>query len=287
MAVAMKPKLGIYKNIDFDTYASWDAANSHLLGIISKKTPAHAFYEMQHGGAEPTEAMDFGRLVHLAILEPERFDADVAVPPKVDRRTKAGKTAWAQFQASHPEAELVGEDTYEKIVAMRNSAFSHSSARELLSGPGVREVCLVWEEQGVLCKARLDLITAMGTLGVVVDLKTAKSAVARVFEKDIGNFWYHGQASHYLSAVDTLLPQQESNLRRPFIFIVLEKEPPYLCNVVELDDSALEEGNRSRLHALARYKECKESGVWPGYGDGIETVSLKPWEFKNMMPEEI
>jgi hypothetical protein len=44
---------------------------------------------------QPTDAMKQGSLVDCLITEPQNFDRKYVVAPKVDRRTKAGKEAWA------------------------------------------------------------------------------------------------------------------------------------------------------------------------------------------------
>ena len=76
-------KPGLYRDIDFDTYSEWDAVNASTLNGFSR-TPAHVYYDMLHGGKERTAALDLGWLVHLVVLEPERFEAEVVVPPKMD-----------------------------------------------------------------------------------------------------------------------------------------------------------------------------------------------------------
>src|SRR5581483_10081660 len=49
---------------------------------------------------EPTAAMQLGTHVHCAVLEPERFEAEYVYAPKCDRRTTAGKAAYAEFCAA-------------------------------------------------------------------------------------------------------------------------------------------------------------------------------------------
>ena len=61
------------------------------------------------------------------------------------------------------------------------------------------------------------------------------------------------------------------------VFIVQEKSPPYLVNVLELDGPALLVGQQRNRRAIDVYRECRESGVWPGYGDDVAVVGLPRW----------
>lgn len=276
---------GIHRGIPFDAYASWDAANSHQLGVISRRTPAHAFWEATHGGAERSDSLDLGWLVHLAVLEPDRYAAEIVVPPKVDRRTKAGKALWAEWEAAHPAAMLVDEGQQAKVDAIRSSLLGHPTAWEFLSGPGSNELSLVWEESNTACKARIDRVGKIGEWAVVGDLKTTRNAALRAVERDIHAYGYHIQAAHYLAGLEALAPQPPGNPRRRFVWLVVETEPPYLTAVYEIDDSALDEGEARRQRALRAWRTCRESGVWPGYPDGIELASLPPWAFKELLPD--
>ena len=56
-----------------------------------------------------------------------------------------------------------------------------------------------------------------------------------------------------------------------------EKSEPYANALYELDDASIRSGRyvyRSRLKWL---KQCQESGEWPGYCDGIESIRVPQW----------
>ena len=48
---------------------------------------------------EPTPALVFGQLFHAMALQPETVWEQFAVMPNIDRRTRAGKEAFAEFEA--------------------------------------------------------------------------------------------------------------------------------------------------------------------------------------------
>ena len=65
-----------------------------------------------------------------------------------------------------------------------------------------------------------------------------------------------------------------------FVFIFQEKNPPYLVNVVQLDDEAMEAGRQRMRIACEMFHGCTETGIWPGYCDynqDPDVISLPPW----------
>jgi len=274
-------KPGFHKDVDFDTYVSWDAANASILNRF-QRTPAHVKYELDHGGKKRTGALDLGWLTHLAVLEPARFESEVVVPPKVDRRTKAGKATWAQFEAEHPDAMLVDMQTHAKVRAMRRNILEHETAGEFFSGTGANELSVLWndEEHGVRCKARIDRVSTIGEWPIVGDLKTSRSAARRGFEKSINDFGYHVQAAHYLAGLEAIVPVPPGQPFRRFVFFVVESEPPHCVAVYEIDDAALAEGVLVRSRYLRQWRECVETGNWYGFPAGIEYASLPAWAFR-------
>lgn len=272
-------KPGAYPGVDFDEYASWDAVNASTLNTFSK-TPAHVYYEMTHGGKDSTQAMDLGWMVHLAVLEPEKFADTVVACPLTDKRTKAGKAAWADFEAKNAGKYITSEKEFEKVEAMAKSVLSHETAAAFFSGPGQNEISIVWEESSVLCKARIDRISKINESPVVGDFKTARTADRRSFEKAIYDFGYHVQGAHYLAGLEVLYPVPAGAPDRSYVFIVVENQPPYCTAVYELEDVALDEGKTFRDQYLKQWKECMASGVWPGYSSGMDYAGLPAWAYK-------
>lgn len=278
------PKPGFYKGVPFDEYAAWDAVNSHILVGFARGTPAHVRHELLNGGAEPTSRLELGWLLHLAVLEPGRFDSEIVVPPKVDRRTKVGKETWERFQAANVGKGFVDADTRQKVLRMRAALQQHPSAGEFLKSAGANEVSLVWEEPevGVICKARIDRVGMIGAWPIVGDVKSARSAARRGFERAIYDYGYHIQAQHYLAGLQRLAPIREGQPFRRFCFFVVESEAPHCVAVYELDESALVAAEQDRQRFLKTWRQCVETGVWPAYPDGVDLISLPPWAYKVM-----
>lgn len=267
---------GIYPSLTFDQYAQIPAINFTKLSRF-RDTPAHARYAMlQERESTPTQRL--GQLVHLALLEPARFEAEVVTAPKLDRRTTEGKRAWASFQATNAGKEIATEDELEVCRGLAHSASQHATAREILRGRGASELTIVWkdEEYGCTCKSRLDRVGEIGGEGIILDVKTSGDVASlRNFQRSIANYGYAEQAAMYVDGLRTLRPLEQGE--RKFVWLVAEKEPPYLVRLFEIEYDALQYGHTEYRKHLHEYAECVRTGNWPGYPEGIDTAGLPPW----------
>lgn len=245
-------------DLPFDQYLALPAVSKSYLWNLTK-CPAAAQVETPD---KPEYAI--GRASHCYILEgTEVFDAHFAVAPKVDRRTKDGKAEWERFLELAGDKETISFDDYDAIIGMSESVHSHPMAGHILAAGGWPEVSAVWhdEETGMRCKARADLLTPQG---VIIDLKTCRDA-GYGFQRDVASFGYHVQAASYLSA---FAAKADS-----FVFIAVEKAPPYRCECYVLDDEYLSAGYEKYRELLALEKQCRMDG-YPNYTHpGIQTIA--------------
>lgn len=274
-------KPGLYRDVPFEEYLSWPCVHHSDL-VLFNKSAAHVREAMLHPRAG-TKAQEFGQAYHTAILEPGRFAKEYIAGistdsdgNKIDRRTKAGKEAWAEFEKNSRGMRILDPADYEMLIGMQRRIWRHPSVKELLSAPGHSEVSIVWvdEETGLKCKARLDRVAVYGGYPYLVDLKTTdRDASERGVTSTIARYSYHQQAGMYHAGMEVLFPGPY----RKFAFVFQEKTRPYEPSVNDLDDVALAQGKSQFRKHLRRFKECLDSGEWPGYGDGIGLVSIPQW----------
>jgi hypothetical protein len=277
----------------FDYYCLIPAVNSSKLKNFHGATPAHARAAMLEDKATGAKAL--GHAIHLALLEPARFEAETLVVPKQDKRSKAGKAAWAKFEADAKRTNrnlLVEED--KKIIDGIRASLSHSeTALALLTNKGVNELTLVWDDESlgdgvkVRSKGRLDRYTSLEGWPIAVDVKSMGSAASRHdWERDAYKFGYWFQAPFYLSGLEALLPlPAESDAYRRFMWIVCETVPPFGVRVFEADEEPLQWGKDQYEKALRQYHKAASTGDWPGWDSGVELAGLPGWVYKTF-PEE-
>jgi len=261
--------------MDNAAYHAHPAVSKSHLDLIAK-SPLHywaRYLDPDRRPVEPTPAMRFGTAFHTHVLELDRWDQEIAVAPACDRRTKAGKEAYAAFQDAAAGKTVISADDAEQVQAMARAVFRHPGAAMLLGLPGKAETTHMWTDAtyGVECKCRPDWLTDDGT--IVVDLKTTKDASPRGFRRSIGEFRYQVQAAWYLHGLE------QATGRRPdqFVFICVEKEPPYACAVYAADAEMIERGQQQAMADLGELAACRAADRWPSYSDQIETIGLPGW----------
>ena len=228
------------------------------------RSPAHLRAYLD-GHSEDTPALLLGRLVHTAVLEPDLLsDQFVTKPTDINRRTNAGKAEYAEWEKANAEKSIITDDQMTLATAMRDSVRQNKAARALLT-TGDAEQTVVWrnDDTGELCKARADWLRE----NVIVDVKTTEDARPDAFSRSIANYRYDVQTSHYEEGFDL----------RQFVFIAVEKKPPYAVAVYAADDLIRHRGKQARDRNLRTYAECKASNTWPGYEEIIRTIHLPRW----------
>lgn len=269
----------LIQNLPYEEYAKIGGIRaSHLKQI--RKSPAH--YKAALTNNKTTDALEFGKLFHSAVLEPELFRSRMVLMPDIDRRTKAGKEEYKIFMENlRPEMIVVSEEQSLKIGRMIEAAFTNKTLRAMLE-KGSREVTYKWEdsETGLLCQARWDFVTEDG---YPLDLKTIAEASFKKIENAIfgDDYSYYLQAGHY-SAGATHSKVVRDDL---FIFVFIEKEEPHGIVIKTLDHYTLDAGKWERSQLLKKIKPCIQTGVYPGYAQFASPAVPPRWfeeKFKDM-----
>jgi exodeoxyribonuclease VIII len=282
---------------DTDYHAHPSVSRSYLWRLYSQ-SPAHARY------AEPksSDAMDFGSAVHLGVLQPDlfvtrviRLDDNAPKRPtpaqinaaKPSPATQAAIAFWQEMEAAEAEGAIVlRPGAYDDVRRIIDGVHADPFLNRLITGGTAHQTRFAEvsafatdPETGTRCRVRPDLArTDLGSDGVILDLKTARSAAPGAFRRDVANYGYHLQAAMYpwvwgLARVD---PGQPAVLPG-MIFLVVEKEPPYAWALYELDAAALEKGRDILRKALALHAQCAAADVWPAYPSSLQTVGLPAW----------
>ena len=248
-------------------------AEYHAHPAISKsgldridQSPAHYRASLVEPRKE-TPALVFGSAAHCWILETDHISERYVIAPEgIDRRTKDGKAAWSRMEASGKT--IISVDDAETLENMLASVHSHPVANELLDN-GIAESSVFAELLGVPVKCRPDWLHDNS---VIVDLKTTDNAGPNAFAKSCASYRYHVQAAFYSDIC------REIGLDiKAFVFLAVEKNPPYAVSVYELDSDSIEVGRTLYQRNLETYRRCLEADHWPAYSQSIETLSLPRW----------
>jgi hypothetical protein len=254
--------------------------HARIPGIASKSTldlvaRAPAVYAAWLAGVEREQApaLLFGKALHCAALEPDVYRSTYTVEPSFgDCRKTDNKKRRDEWRAENAGRQLLEQEDATAIAGMVRALGANKLASRLLDGDGVSELTVKWTDPdtGLLCKSRADRYVAR--LRMCVDLKSTEDARADVFARSFANFGYHRQQAFYEDGFAAVAESLDA-----FIFVAVEKRPPYLVAVFRLDDEGVTHGRRENRANLSILAECLERGEYPGHPESIQTLSLPAW----------
>lgn len=237
------------------------------------KSPAHYLHAIQNKSTDDTDARQRGRVVHMAVFEPERFAADVVVWPE----KRVGK-AYEAFLERHEGREVVTPRMMEAAETIATAARSNPMAAKYLAG-GMAEHTIRWTYRApefphlpawaIDCKGRLDFVSEQGA---IVDLKSTRDASPLGFGREVMRYEAHAQAAFYVDGYEAM-----TGVRLPFLFVAVEAAAPQVVQVYRVTDEQLALGRERYEALLAHLQVCRSESRWPGYAEAEMELSLPHW----------
>lgn len=259
---------GLREKVSMAEYLAIDAVSSHDLRTASRSM-AHYHYRLTHPDGD-TKAMQIGRALHWAILEPELFSVRVVVSQYENYRTNEAKL-WRDTEEGKGNV-VVSKDEHDELCQMRQSVREHPRFTEVFAAEAYEVTALSRHTAtGLLRKARFDWIPKGNFLA---DIKTTVDASPDGFPKQAWNLGYFHQLAYYRGIWNALHPDDQ---RKECLVMAIEKEPPFLCCVHAIPTDALDVAQKQNNALLYRIAECQRAKRWPGYPDTIEYMSLPNW----------
>jgi hypothetical protein len=277
--VTFKP--GVYDGMPEAMYhgdpapgGSLSASDAKLL--LPPSCPALYRYRREH--PKVSAAFDYGTAAHKLVLG---TGPAINVIDAADWRTKVAQEARKAAYAGDAVPLLIGE--FSKVQAMADAIRRHPLASALLNPDrGDAEQSLFWIDDitGIWRRARLDWLPRprLDKRLIIADYKTCDKADEASAVRAIANYGYYISAAQYIDAVRALDLDDDPEI----LFIFQEKAAPYLVHVIGLDDKAIAAGRERMQTACEIWRDCTETGIWPGYPDDITYVSLPPWVERNL-----
>jgi hypothetical protein len=231
---------------------------------------------------EPTEAFRLGSAAHCAVLEPKTFWDRYALRPEgIDRRTKDGKIAFAEFEAANVGKTVIDQGEAGSVREMAVAVQNHPLAAQLLGAGSPELSWRVAPAGGMALQCRTDWFNKAGCelssgRPYIADLKTVESLDAdafRNFERACFNFGYHRQAGFYLPLITEIIGSPVFD----FFFVAVEKCEPYGVAVYRLSDAATARGHDETITDLIRLQACIKSEQWPNLPNDLREIGLPKW----------
>lgn len=276
--MARKKQEKIFEVMSNAEYRKRDGLSSTDIKRMMKSMASWKYFVDNPEEERDTPSLKFGRAYHKFCLEPYDFENEFFVAQKIDRRTKEGKEAYDAFLKQAEGKEVIDNETYDQLVAMREALYATPYVKKLINGEHEKSFFWTDEQTDIKCKCRPDSFGSFGSGNVIVDLKTTSDAETDSFMRSALKFNYDVQAAHYTAGLEAIYKKEFV-----FVFIAQEVKPPYLVNVLQADDYFMQNGREIREQLLQTYKKCVELNEYPaymGFKDEkrfINSLSLPKW----------
>lgn len=273
---------GVFRDVPAEQYHKSPGVSNSMLKWMNPPARLPVYMSTKR---EPTVAMMLGTLTHALTLEPDKTPPAIALrgDPDKDDRFNFRKTAGKAWRDAQEAAGLVilKEDEYESVKRMCKSIAAHPLCKDIFAAGESEISCFArHHDTDILRKFRLDWLPEAGD--ALVDVKTCQDegASEEMFSKTLYDLRYFVQAAYYLDGWNTLNPD---NNRKHFVFIAVEKAPPFLVNVFHVEPDSLDLGREQYEHDLWSYRKCNRLNEWPGYGEGSTEIAIPPWSKKKLV----
>lgn len=276
---------GLHPHINEAEYHAHPTSLSVSGAKLILKSPA--LYQHRRANPEQNRVFDFGHAAHAMVLGVgaeivviERTITDrkgevLDVVEATDLRSTSAQEHQEKIRAEGKTPLLRSELT--RVQEMADALAQVPLIQQLMKDgePEVSAFC-VDEETGVMRRSRFDLLDDL-----LIDYKTTVDAEPQAFARSAGKYGYHQQHAWYEQIALDLGRQV-----RGFLFIAQEKTAPYLTSVTELVPDAVARGAELNRRALQRFRDCQESGRWPGYSNGITAIDIPRYAYYDQEPSE-
>lgn len=241
---------------------------SRAIALIND-SPYHCKYLIDHGDKKPTREMDMGSVVHRMVLGKGK---EYACLPYDDWKTKA-----AQESRDKTRAAGLIPLTHVQYTKCEEAAESvKATIAELgIEMRGQSECAVEWFEGDVQCRNMFDHVTF--ETGDILEIKTTGDANPARVERRAEELGYRISAAAYIRSLLAYKPELAGRITYTFLFV--EMDPPYAVYPPEPDHLFIETGERDWLRAVATWRQCIQSGRWPGYQD-FKSISRPQWKLR-------
>lgn len=250
----------IGKRISFSDYRSINALNASVI-----KAGVSGVYQAYHAinSTFDNDAMAFGRAVHHYLLERESFDQHFIVSPKFDRRTKAGKEGADTFKLQAEGKSIIDAEDFDKLLVIESNLKKNDFFQGAMKNCQP-EISYQWNDLSPM-KARLDLVDESG---VIIDLKTVRSADYRDVQRDIISRAYDVQMYHYSKAL---------SVKSKLVILAIEAEGHFA--IYDISEIVYSEFTKKRYHegfinAVTAQGLTQSPDKYPSY---VQTMNLPAW----------
>lgn len=266
--------MAIIENMPAEEYFSVEAASNSGLKLI-RRSPAHFRYKEEK---DPTPGMAMGTHLHMALLEPERFEKHYIVAKEAEDKRSA---YYKGLVKDVGDDRILTNKEHRKLLGMQAAAYRNTRFSGYMKRAGRNELSVFSTDPatGAAIKCRFD---RMGDSIFALDVKKCQDARGDKFSRSITDYAYHMQIAFY----EHVWFCETGERLQEFPLIAIEEDSPHGVICHDLDEIALELGRKHFREALDTYARCLDSGVWPAYEEESELTSVTSWAANELIGDD-
>lgn len=242
-----------------------------------------------------TDATDWGSIMDVLFLQPNRFNDEYAVAPATYTNEKGEEKPWnwnakvcQQWRDEREGKAILKADQYTEAKQSIEVLAKDTTVAELMFGAKF-QVMVVGEYDcdGVIIpvKALIDIVpSASGQFPKsLADFKTTTSAALHSWKRSVFDYGYHTQAAMHLDLYTAATGEDRVDFRH----VLQENYVPWEVGRRVLSEEFIQLGRTEYLSALKRYAACLKSNVWPSYDEapelnGFSLTDPEAWMVKTL-----
>ena len=215
-------------------------------------------------------------LIHLAVLEPLKFEADVVVVGDLRKTENKNKRDEALAQGKF----IAREDDFYTAKEVVRAIRKHKMA-DFLVTKGENEVSgfAIDPLLNVEMKIRPDAI--LHEQKIIVDLKSVSAMNVNALEKYMYSKRYNYQSAFYRH-VNKIITGENYKM----VHILVETKAPFAVRLISFSEGALDLSFNKVFELMKVYAECVDKAEWPGYTDDIIDIGIPSYAIEAEMTEE-
>jgi hypothetical protein len=283
-----------WANEDFTNeqhHTSYDAVSSSQLAYILKSPYSFLEHTKRHQNGEnaKTDAMEFGTIAHLMVLEPTEIRRRVVLSPPFDFRKTEDKKAFDVFKAQqHPDAVIFRQNSkeefpvYERLMGVLNALLSHEKAKDIFKeGIAERTGFFKDERTGLWCRIRPDWMSTAIVGGFLVDFKTCRDSSYNAFRKQSEQLQYPMKLIMYREGYKAI----NGEYPRVAAWVCVESQFPFEVAVYTIDEALITYAEQRYHYAMDLLAECLERGEFPQRQRSAETMVPSDYAMNEVLPD--
>lgn len=275
---------GVHDGVPMEAYLAMKAVSSGLLITLGNESPLHAWIESPWNPGRvdrPSKISEIGTVAHACLLEggtDKMRVFDPATFPNANGKETA--TGWTNkaIKEARDEARKAGEipillDDFASVRSMVTAAKDYIAQSDLsgLFDSGKPEQTIVWNDTGMLCKARPDWMLPDGTM---VHYKSTKASVnPDRFSNLIVNSGYDQAMMFYARSIRECPGQY---------VLAQEQDYPYACQLFALTPDQAEISSIKVKRALLLWAACVRLNMYPAYSGAVHYIEAKSWDTRKL-----